>query len=116
MVTVQLPAGGSSAVEMYTLTSSREDPSTDPTAWTLEASVDGVTWRVVDARRGERFRWRRHTRVFAVREPTPGSRYRLRIDGNAGAVTTRLSEIELLSAEDALKAASARKTDRSSQF
>ncbi|WP_232823645.1 GH92 family glycosyl hydrolase [Dyella sp. C9] len=66
-------------VQMYTLTSMARGGS-DPGAWTLQGSQDGVHWVVLDRRHDERFGWRRQTRVFAVAHPAPFRYYRWQAD------------------------------------
>ena len=74
----------------YTLTSVRTDAKA-PTGWTLQGSADGTTWRTLDRRSGESFRWDRQTRAFTVRTPGSYAQYRLVLDGES-----TLAEVELL--------------------
>ncbi|KFZ81612.1 alpha-1 2-mannosidase [Amycolatopsis sp. MJM2582] len=64
-------------VVMYTLTSGSRRG--DPRSWVLEGSDDGEHWTLLDQREGERFRWRRQTRPFALAGPVRHARYRLRV-------------------------------------
>ncbi|HWM86999.1 MAG TPA: GH92 family glycosyl hydrolase [Kofleriaceae bacterium] len=84
-------AGGSQEVAFYTLTSAVEEA--DPTAWTLHGSNDGVTWKAIDQRSGQSFRWRSQTRAFKVDHPEAYSHYRLDLTGPPGVA---LAELELL--------------------
>jgi predicted alpha-1,2-mannosidase len=70
-------AGEPRTVTMYTLTSGARRG--DPRSWVLEGSADGVTWSVLDERRGQSFRWRRQTRPFVLAEPAAYAHFRLRI-------------------------------------
>ncbi|MEU3270079.1 GH92 family glycosyl hydrolase [Saccharomonospora sp. NPDC006951] len=80
-------------VKLYTLTSASRDD--DPKAWVLEGSDDGLSWTVLDSRAGESFAWRRQTRAFAVPEPRPFRRHRLRIT-DSRRQRLRLAQWELL--------------------
>ncbi|MCC4586182.1 GH92 family glycosyl hydrolase [Xanthomonas sp. NCPPB 1067] len=64
-------------------------------AWTLEARTAEGTWRVVDARREERFQWPLQTRPFRIATPGSYAEYRLRWTAPARA---QVAEIELLGA------------------
>ncbi|MFD3403740.1 GH92 family glycosyl hydrolase [Kribbella sp. NPDC058693] len=75
---------------MYTLTSPHTGPA--PTAWRLEASLDGTTWTVLDTRTNQSFPWPRQTRPFTIPTPTPHQHYRLTFP-----TPTTLTQIELLS-------------------
>jgi predicted alpha-1,2-mannosidase len=91
VTTVDLPVPGPGRAVQYTLTSSA-DRAKAPTGWKLQGSSDGTTWRTLDRRSGESFRWDRQTRAFSVRLPGTYGRYRLVLDG-----ASALSEVELLS-------------------
>ncbi|MEU5593417.1 GH92 family glycosyl hydrolase [Streptomyces sp. NPDC020298] len=90
VTSVDLPVSGPARPVQYTLTSSA-DHTKAPTAWTLQGSDDGETWRTVDRRSGESFRWDRQTRVFSIPKPGGYARYRLVLDGES-----TLAEVELL--------------------
>lgn len=90
VTSVDLPVNGPARPVQYTLTSSA-DHEKAPTAWTLQGSDDGVTWRTVDRRSGESFRWDHQTRAFTVPKPGTYARYRLVLDGES-----TLAEVELL--------------------
>jgi predicted alpha-1,2-mannosidase len=61
----------------YTLTSGGAPG--DPRSWRLEGSDDGTTWTLLDERRDQTFRRRRHTRPFAVATAAAHRYYRLRV-------------------------------------
>ncbi|MDG9717518.1 GH92 family glycosyl hydrolase [Streptomyces sp. DH24] len=88
--TVGLPVGEQTKAVQYTLTSA--DRARAPEGWVLQGSADGSTWRDLDKRSGESFRWDRQTRAFSVPEPGAYRHYRLVLDGEAA-----LAEVELLS-------------------
>ncbi|MDC2957030.1 GH92 family glycosyl hydrolase [Streptomyces gilvifuscus] len=91
VTSVDLPVSGPVKGVQYTVTSSA-DHSKAPTGWTLQASADdGTTWKTVDKRSGESFRWDRQTRAFTVGSPGTYGKYRLVFDGQA-----TVSEVELL--------------------
>ncbi|QXV56910.1 GH92 family glycosyl hydrolase [Amycolatopsis sp. TNS106] len=84
---------GSREVVMYTLTSGSRGG--DPRSWVLEGSDDGEHWTLLDRREGEKFRWRRQTRPFALGGPARHARYRLRVTSSTARRVT-LAQGELL--------------------
>ncbi|WP_234432556.1 MULTISPECIES: GH92 family glycosyl hydrolase [unclassified Streptomyces] len=90
VASVDLPVGGPVKPVQYTLTSAA-DHTKAPTGWTLQGSADGTTWRTLDHRSGEAFRWDRQTRAFTIGAPGTYSKYRLVLDGES-----TLAEVELL--------------------
>ncbi|MEE6273978.1 GH92 family glycosyl hydrolase [Georgenia sp. MJ206] len=90
-------ASGPVFVHQYTLTSTTGEGVSDPASWTLEGSVDGLTWTELDARSGEQFPHSTQTRPFSVPDGTAAySHYRLTVaagEGNLG-----LAEVELFAA------------------
>ena len=94
---------GALKVHEYTITNAAGAASSDPKAWKLEGSNDGVAWTVVDERSAQSFPWRTQTRPFKVASPGSFSRYRLTI-GETGGNALALSEIEFLVAKGAPEA------------
>jgi hypothetical protein len=92
---VEYGFGSSREIGFYTLTNASGDAALDPRDWVLKGSNDGRRWQVVDARRGEAFRWRTQTRPFKVADPGDYRRYRIEFSG-AGAGGVGLAEVELL--------------------
>ena len=90
-VTYALSGPGQQAT-WYTLTSGPEKG--DPTAWRLEGSNDGKSWRTLDQRSGQTFPWRVQTRPFEVAKPGTFTQYRLVVTAATGPVN--LAELELL--------------------
>ncbi|MGY6026052.1 GH92 family glycosyl hydrolase [Streptomyces spinosirectus] len=90
VTSVDLPVSGPVKALQYTVTSSG-DHTKAPTGWTLQGSADGTTWKTLDKRSGESFRWDRQTRAFSVGAPGTYAKYRLVLDGEAV-----ISEVELL--------------------
>jgi predicted alpha-1,2-mannosidase len=82
---------GSVTVGSYTLTSG--STGSTPTSWRLEGSADGTTWKTLDTRTAEAFRWPMQTRPFQISKPRPYKVYRLTLSGPAPAT---LAEVELL--------------------
>lgn len=78
--------------EVYTITCS---PTTAPSGWRLDVSADGATWRTVDERVGESFRWDRQTRPFQLATPAVGDWARLTVFA-ASAGKTSIHQLELL--------------------
>ncbi|MFR0356622.1 GH92 family glycosyl hydrolase [Streptomyces sediminimaris] len=90
VTSVDLPVSGPVKGLQYTVTSSG-DHTKAPTGWTLQGSDDGSTWKTLDKRSGESFRWDRQTRAFTVSSPGTYGKYRLVFDGEAV-----IAEVELL--------------------
>ncbi|WP_181383846.1 GH92 family glycosyl hydrolase [Streptomyces sp. NWU339] len=88
--TVDLPVTGETKAAQYTLTSS--DAAEAPTGWVLQGSSDGRTWKDLDERADESFRWDRQTRAFSVDRPKAYGHYRLVLTDESA-----LTEVELLS-------------------
>ncbi|MEO7068049.1 MAG: GH92 family glycosyl hydrolase [Rhodanobacter sp.] len=96
MPTVAIHFGeGAQRVLMYTLTSGTTTGS-DPHAWELQGSADGMHWHVLDRRSGESFPWRQQLRAFSVADPGDYAWYRWRVDNGDGASEVVLSEMEWL--------------------
>lgn len=81
---------GSVGVSRYTLTAASEGK---PVAWKLEGSTDGKTWKTVDERSNQTFRWANQTRPFEVEDSSEYSQFRLTIEADEEPLT--LSEIEM---------------------
>jgi hypothetical protein len=79
------------AIRFYTLTSGDGPASADPRSWVVKGSNDGQHWKVLDARRGETFRWRSQTRPFELHHARDYAHYRIELGG-----ATTLAEVELL--------------------
>ncbi|MFI6079470.1 GH92 family glycosyl hydrolase [Streptomyces sp. NPDC051217] len=86
---VDLPVTSATEAVQYTLTSSKAE--TSPRAWELQGSADGETWKTLDKRSGQSFRWDQQTRAFSVTSPGSYEHYRLMTKGQAD-----LAEVELL--------------------
>ncbi|MEV5320276.1 GH92 family glycosyl hydrolase [Streptomyces sp. NPDC052687] len=90
VTTAGLPVAGRTKAVQYTLTSPA-DHTRAPSSWTLQGSADGTTWRTLDERTDESFRWDRQTRAFSVASPGRYAHYRLVLGEEAV-----LAEVELL--------------------
>ncbi|GGJ84388.1 alpha-1 2-mannosidase [Streptomyces camponoticapitis] len=86
---VDLPVSSATEAVQYTLTSAKAE--TSPRAWELQGSADGETWKTLDKRSGQSFRWDQQTRAFSVASPGSYEHYRLVTKGQAD-----LAEVELL--------------------
>ena len=91
----QFAGAGGQPVRFYTLTSGSGDATADPSAWVLEGSNDGRTWKVLDRRSGETFPWRSQTRPFKIKNPGAYADYRITVTTSGGDSTT-LADVELL--------------------
>jgi len=90
-VTYELSGIGQRAT-FYTLTNGAQ--AGDPSAWRIEGSNDGVTWKTLDTRTNETFSWRTQTRPFKIDKPGTFTSYRLVVTRSAG--TPTLTEVEFL--------------------
>ncbi len=108
-------AAGKKRIEAYALSTANDFPDRDPRNWTLQGSNDGRQWEVLDERADETFSERFQRRQFKVQKPGEYAWYKLDVTQNQGTHTTQLSELELLTAEEAEaladKASSALETD-----
>ncbi|MGW8671181.1 GH92 family glycosyl hydrolase [Streptomyces niveus] len=86
---VDLPVESATKAVQYTLTSATAE--TSPAGWELQGSADGKTWKTLDKRSGQSFKWDQQTRAFTVASPGSYEHYRLVTKGEA-----ELSEVELL--------------------
>lgn len=68
---------GNYIISAYSVTSSMEKA---PSSWTLEGSVNGVSWKVLDSKDGYVFPYVGSTAVFNVTQDTPYIYYRLKSD------------------------------------
>lgn len=94
-----LSGNTSKAVCRYELTSAEDLPQCDPRDWDLEGSNDGKTWIVLDTRKNQFFGNRNQTRIYAAKNDTPFSKYRLSIKACRENVAAgiKLAELKLLS-------------------
>ncbi|MBO0610092.1 DUF1963 domain-containing protein [Myceligenerans salitolerans] len=84
-------------VNAYALASANDFVARDPRDWTFEASHDGASWTVLDARAGELFPERHQLRAFTAVNAVAYPRYRLNVTANAGGETAiQLSRVALL--------------------
>src|SRR5437763_4051196 len=84
------------AVVDYALTSANDSPERDPRDWTLQGSMDGTTWTVLDTQAGQMFTDRFQTKTYHVANTTAYPFYKLDITANAGRVALlQLAEWQL---------------------
>ena len=81
-------------VGLLTLTSGANAAA--PSAWQLQASLDGLHWITLQSNTDEPFAWPRQTRAFAVARAGDYRHYRLRFDAARGIASRALAQIELL--------------------
>lgn len=82
------------AVNRYAIVSGTDDSSCDPKSWTLEGSVDGQNWVVLDSRTDEIFQGRQLKRIFDFENTTCYTHFRLHITANNGGKNTVITEIQ----------------------
>ncbi|HET7544764.1 MAG TPA: fibronectin type III domain-containing protein [Polyangiaceae bacterium] len=83
-------------ITTYELTSGDDTPARDPKDWTLEGSLDGLTWSVLDTRTNQTFNSRLVSKSYTFSNTTPYLYYRLNISANQGGEDeTQLSELRM---------------------
>ena len=82
------------AVNRYAIVSGTDDEACDPKSWTLEGSVDGKNWVVLDSRTDEVFQGRQLKRIFDFENTVCYTHFRLHISANNGGKNTVITEIQ----------------------
>lgn len=95
-IAYELKQEANTQVRFYTLTSGAKGGY--PTAWVLEGSDDGTSWKELDKRSGETFEWAHYTRPFRLATPGSYRHYRLTITAASQTGQFSLAEMELLGA------------------
>lgn len=92
-------SGPAWAITRYQLTSSADDPTTDPLDWQLLGSNDGTNWIVLNSQTNETFSVRRQSKEYDFANETPYGFYRLKVTATAGGGGggVRLAEFQLFS-------------------
>ncbi|WP_108866824.1 basic secretory protein-like protein [Aquimarina aquimarini] len=92
---VQYQATKTYKLSSYTITSGNDTPERDPKNWTLEGSINGTNWTVIDQKNNQDFINRRQKRTFTVQNAGVFKSYRLTLTNNSGSIL-QLSEVELI--------------------
>jgi len=83
-------------VRRYAVSAANDAPERDPRNWTLEGSLDGQIWVVVDTQTDQDFRDRFETHQYEVPANTASyPYYRLNISLNHGANIIQIAELQL---------------------
>lgn len=99
-------------VVSYSLVSASDVPARDPRRWTLEGSIDGEKWTVLDQRdEAAPFAARGERKTFNIAKPAACSHYRLTFLPDAGASHFQVADIALAGVSFASQAAPAVPTD-----
>ncbi|GAA2526806.1 hypothetical protein GCM10010407_16160 [Rarobacter incanus] len=85
------------SVQSYTLTNASSGAA--PKAWKLQGSNDGTTWKTLDSRSDQEFRWATQTRPFQVEDPGTYSSYRIVIEATSTGEPATIAEVELLAGQ-----------------
>lgn len=80
------------AVKAYSLTSADDAPEKDPKSWTLSASQDNKSWKVIDQREGELFGGRKQTQTYHLENAVAYRYYKLTVMANNGSLDTQIAE------------------------
>ncbi|MEU7467542.1 discoidin domain-containing protein [Streptomyces sp. NPDC044984] len=107
---VQYESPTAETIDRYTLTSANDAPDRDPKDWTLQGSLDGSTWTVIDTRTDQKFSARNQTRGFSVTPGTAYTHYRLVVSETTGSPDSQLAEWELWAGGNGVPAAPSRLT------
>jgi len=92
---VQVKLSAPIAVTTYALTSANDVPERDPRNWTLQGSLDGTTWTVVDSQTDQVFTDRGQTKVYPLTNTQAFLYYKLDVTANGGAPIVQLAELEM---------------------
>lgn len=89
------------AITAYSLTTSKDEPTRDPSSWILEGSTDGKLWVPLDSRQNELFSHRYSTQFyFCNSEETAYTQYRLTVNAVNGGTQLQLGEIQLFKGDN----------------
>ena len=93
---IQLKFRSPVTVKAYTMTSGNDADDRDPKFWTLEGSVDGKEFVVLDTRIDEIFRDRTQTKRYEFTNNAAYLYYRLNVSATNGSEDFQLSEFRLI--------------------
>ncbi|GAA4535493.1 GH92 family glycosyl hydrolase [Amycolatopsis samaneae] len=84
------------AITHYALTSANDAAERDPKDWTLQGSIDGLTWSDVDKQAGQKFSARLQEKSYKLAAPSAAFKfYRLTVTANNGGPILQLAELLL---------------------
>ena len=86
-------------VSFYTLSSSNDGESRDPTEWILYGSADGQTWKELDHPREQTFAARFYLKGYTVKNTVPYQHYKLEILAHSGDKDMQFSRFALFTAK-----------------
>lgn len=90
-------AGNDQTIKRYSITSANDVPERDPKDWTLQGSLDGLTWTIIDTQNGQLFPYRLQMQTYAINSPGSYRYYRLNVTANNGAPALQIGDIGLYS-------------------
>ena len=96
---IQFQLNTPAVVGIYTLTTGNDAPERDPKDWTLEGSLNGTDWTVLDTRSNRQLGGRFNTTAFEIENSVAYVYYRLHITALNGSSTFQLGEWRLLEAK-----------------
>ncbi len=96
---IQFQLNTPAVVGIYTLTTGNDAPERDPKDWTLEGSLNGTDWTVLDTRSNMQLGGRFNTTAFEIENSVAYEYYRLHITVLNGSGTFQLGEWRLLAAK-----------------
>ena len=88
------------SINTYGITASKNEPTRDPSSWTLEGSNDGEAWTLLDSRSAQSFSHRYATQFYTADATEPYSKYRFTITATGGATQIQIGELQLLNLEE----------------
>lgn len=81
----------------YEISSADDAPERDPKDWTIEGSMDGTVWTVLDTRTNQTWESRKQTMTFNLTNTTAYHYYKWDVTDNAGATEIQASEFKFSS-------------------
>ncbi len=86
-------------IETYALTASKDEESRDPRSWTLEGSLDGETWTLLDRRSDQAFSQRYATQFYRLVSPAAYQFYRLTVTEVNGSNQLQIAQLQMFAFE-----------------
>lgn len=88
-------AGVRTAVNRYHLTSSTDEPSSDPKSWSFMASFDSIHWDSLDVQKNINFDNRSEKKDFSFKNEVSYNYYKLNVTANNSGQNTQIAEWSL---------------------
>ena len=86
-------------IETYALTAAKDEESRDPRSWSLEGSLDGENWNVLDTRSDQAFSQRYATQFYHLESPAAYQFYRLIVTEVNGGNQLQIGQLQMFTFE-----------------